>query len=124
MPALFQGFKGFQGLSGQGVLSQGQMPPAQVDPSFDPSWYRADGSRKGRGFLGPLPTHDGRTATEISIGVGVDGKQMEIPSLVPTLSQEEIKHLLGGGAPTDAIVGKAIDHARMRMRQGLPVFSE
>jgi hypothetical protein len=92
--------------------------PAQNDPSM----YRADGSRKGAGFLGPLKFKDGRTSTELSIGANFDGAQREIPSLVPTLSQDEINHLLGGGAPTPSIVQKAVDHARMRMQQGLPVF--
>ncbi len=89
-------------------------------PPVDPSWYRSDGTRKGKGFLGPIPTPDGKTATEISIDV--DG--MHIPTLVPGLSLEEITHLIGGGRPTDEIVRKAVDHAKMRMKSGLPVFSE
>lgn len=93
-------------------------------PGNDPSWYRPDGTKKGQGFLGMLPFHDGRTSSELSIGVNLNGKEMQIPSLVPTLSQQEIQHLLSGGLITDAIAQKAVDHARMRMQQGLPVFAE
>ena len=40
---------------------------------------------------GLLPFHDGRTSSELSIGVNIGGKEMEIPSLVPTLSPDEIR---------------------------------
>lgn len=90
---------------------------------------RQDGTRKGQGFLGPLRFHDGRTSTELSVGVNLDGKDMEIPTLVPTLSPNEIQHLLRGGTldkgnpVADSIVQKAMDHARMRMQGKLPVFA-
>lgn len=92
-------------------------------PGTDPSWKRSDGSQKGMGFLGPLKFKDGSTSTELSIGVNLDGTEQEIPSLVPTLNQAEIAHMLGGNAPTDAIVNKAIEHARMRLKAGKPVFA-
>lgn len=101
-----------------------RMPPAIQDPSVDPSWYRQSGQRKGSGFLGELLGKDGRTSTELSVGVDFGHGQMDIPSLVPGLSPQEIQHLLGGGDPTDAIMQKAVNHARMRMQQGLPVFKE
>lgn len=102
------------------------MPPAAQDPQVDPSWYRKDGSRKGAGFLGPLQYKGpgGGTSTELSIGVNLGGKEMEIPSLVPTLSPQEINQLLRGGMMSDVIVQKAVEHARQRMQQGLPVFKE
>lgn len=100
------------------------MPGAVQDQSVDPSWYRSSGQRKGNGFLGALTRPDGNVSSELSVGVNFDGKEMEIPSMVPTLTQQEIKHLLGGGEMTDAIVQKAVDHARMRMQHGLPVFAE
>lgn len=109
----------------------GALPPATVNQNMlarlqnntpDASWYREDGSKKGHGFLGMLPFHDGRTSSELSVGVNINGKQMDIPSLVPTLSPQEIMHLLRGGQMTDSIVQKAVDHARMRMGKGLSVF--
>lgn len=98
------------------------MPPAVQDAAVDPSWYRASGQRKGSGFLGSLTRPDGKVSSELSIGVNLDGKEMEIPSMVPTLTPDEVKHLLNGGEMTPQIVDKAVSHARMRMGQGLPVF--
>lgn len=85
----------------------------------DPSWFRADGSAKGSGFLGMLPYHDGRASSEISIGV--DGREM--PSIVPTLDAAEVNHLLMGGRPTPEIVRKAAAHAEMRANQGQSAFA-
>ena len=85
---------------------------------------RRDGTKKGTGFLGILERPDGRVSTELSIGVQMDGKEIEIPSLVPTLSQEEVDSLLAGGEITEDIARKAIDFARKRMRAGKSPFLE
>lgn len=84
---------------------------------------RNDGTKKGSGFFGELKRPDGGFSTEISIGVDFDGKEREIPSLVPTLTRKEISHLLSGGRPTEEIVRKAVDHARLRIGQGKDVFA-
>lgn len=83
---------------------------------------RSDGTKKGPGFMGSLKRPDGDISTELSIGVNIDGQEMEIPTLVPTLSKPEINHLLRGGEPTGAIVDKAVDHARKRLRLGQSAF--
>lgn len=85
---------------------------------------RADGSEKGEGFLGELKRPDGDVSTELSIGVNIGNKEMDIPMLVPTLSKEEVKHLLDGGRPTDAIVQKAVQHAKTRMAAGQSPFAQ
>jgi len=85
---------------------------------------RTDGTPKGKGFFGELKRPDGRVSTELSIGVEFDGKEMEIPALVPTLSQSEIDYLLGGGKPTRAIVQKAVDHAKKRIAEGKSPYAE
>lgn len=94
---------------------------------YDAQGYgaRADGSQKGTGWLGELKMKDGSgaVATEISISVEIDGREVEIPTLVPTLSQSEIDHLLNGGDPTDAIVDKAVSHARKRLAVGASPFA-
>jgi len=95
-------------------------------PAPDPNDYgygkRNDGTYKGPGFLGPLKRPDGDVSTELSVGVNLDGKEVEIPALVPGLSKEEIDHLLNDGEPTDAIVSKAVEHARKRMKEGRSPF--
>ena len=85
---------------------------------------RADKTQKGNGFFGPLERPDGKISTELSIGVNIDGKDIEIPTLVPTLDQEEIDYLLGGGKPTETIINKAVEHARGRIKSGKSPFAE
>ena len=129
------------------VPSTGQEKPLESEStlqssgSAEPSWatslsqvkkpdVRPDGSKKGMGFLGPLPTKDGRVATEMSIGVEIDGKETLIPTLIPTLSKEEREWILGGGDLSkvgdpiaDAIAGKAVEHAKDRMSKGQSPFA-
>lgn len=95
----------------------------QFFPPEPDDTLRPDGTKKGKGFLGPLPAAGGKTSTEISIGVNFDGKETEIPTLVPTLDKKQIAHLLEGGKPTPGIIKKAVEHARMRMASGKPVFA-
>jgi len=89
---------------------------------------RPDGTQKGDGFLGPLQLPGGGVATEYSIGVGFDGKEMDIPTLVPTLTDKELEAMVNDiipnqKMPPEAIIRKAVEHARDRMAQGLPVFA-
>ena len=93
----------------------------------DVKGLRRDGSRKGKkGFLGNLPRLDNPNSfsNEISIEIDIDGELLLIPSLVPTLTKDEINHLLSGGEPTDEILNKAVEHARGRLKQGLSPFAD
>ena len=85
---------------------------------------RPDGTKKGDGFLGPLKAKDGSTMTEFSVGVNIGGVEMDIPTFVPTLTRTELNSMLNGKAPSDAIVQKAVDHARQRIEQGLSPFAQ
>ncbi len=87
---------------------------------------RADGTKKGSGFLGPQKTSDGKTATEISVGVNIDGKEVDIPTMVPTLPQAKIDYLLNGGDPRKdpEIMKLAIDHAGQRIASGKSPFAD
>ena len=78
--------------------------------------------KKGPGFLGTLKRPNGKVSTEISIGVSINGKETEIPTLVPTLTPGEIDLLLSGAKPTDGIIGKAVEHAMDRMSRKLSPF--
>ena len=99
-------------------------------PGTTPDWKRADGSQKGMGFLGPLKFHDGRTSTEVSVGVQIGGKEIEIPALVPTLTPSEIDYILKGGSlkkdagpVANEIVRKAQQHAEERLAAGKSPFA-
>jgi|TARA_B110000444_G_scaffold260900_1_gene309831 hypothetical protein len=106
--------------------------PVAKDASGDPTMNRSDGSKKSaQGYLGPVKNSvTGGTMTEVSIGVEIDGKEMEIPAMVPTLTQEEINTLskmeLEGNAKNipASIKQKAEAHARQRIAEGKSVFYE
>ena len=56
--------------------------------------------------MGQIIRDDGSVMTEYSIGVEIDGKEVEIPSLVPTLTADEIEFLRT--KPDDIKIPKAI----------------
>jgi len=93
----------------------------------DPDTTRPDGTRKGSGWLGPYKTASGSDVTEYSIGVDIDGKQMDIPTMVPGLTDAEIKQVLTAAEydsfPNEAIVAKAVAHARKMIAEGKDVFA-
>lgn len=101
---------------------------AYTDPT---KWdKRADGSQKGNGWLGLLRRPDGGVSSEISIGVDLNGKEQDIPLLVPTLTRPEVDKLLT--IKTDenfnqnlpaSIKQKAIDFARKRIGAGKSPFA-
>ena len=58
---------------------------------------RADGSTKSsQGYLGAFPDKYGKMMTEQTIGVEIDGKEVQMPAIVPTTTPDEIE-LLGSG---------------------------
>jgi hypothetical protein len=87
---------------------------------------RPDGSLKGAGWLGSMGRPDGRSATEITAGVNLDGKETNIPLMVPGLSNDELSYLLSASPESPdfykqmpgTILPKAIAHARSRMAEG------
>jgi hypothetical protein len=110
------------------LLQSGRMVEGKLDDTM-----RNDGvTRKGNGYLGVLRTSDGKDVTEIttsSSDVKVNGKEIDFPTLVPTLSKEEVDLLLNDILPNDKplptpILKKAIDHARKRIKEGKNVFAE
>ena len=93
-------------------------------PSNGKYGARTDGTSKGDGWLGPLPTRDGQTMTELSMEMEMDGKSVLLPLLVPTLTQEEVEYLASGARPTKGIVEKAVSHAKGRMGEGKSPFKD
>jgi soluble lytic murein transglycosylase len=102
--------------------------PIETDGSQNNTYYgmRPDGTPKGSGYLGELKRPDGGVMTEYSIGVTIKGKDMDVPTIVPTLSEDEKKVLLSsqpGDKIPDSIVQKAVDHANSRLSQGKSVWA-
>lgn len=84
---------------------------------------REDGTPKGIGYFGEIARSDDPEmfSTELSVTVGLRdaaGNDRLIPLIVPTLTAEEIAHLVDGGSPTREIVKKAYDHAKERLKMG------
>lgn len=96
---------------------------------------RTDGTPKGAGFFGELPRRDDPTSFsgELSAEVTIGGKPLLFPLLVPTLTREEIDHLLStskadlhdpGAQKIEAgIYEKAIQHAVGRIQTGKSPFA-
>lgn len=111
---------------------QGIAPQPAAPTDYDRSQWesRPDGSEKGTGFLGVYKRPDGNVSTEISVGVPVDGKEMDIPTMVPGLTKQELNWLLT--TPVDKIAKelpasirhKAIEHAKARIAAGLSPFKQ
>jgi GH24 family phage-related lysozyme (muramidase) len=102
-----------QGIFDQNMAAIVQQRAAEQDR------FGGKGDLKSDGFFGPLPTADGQTATEYSIGV--DGR--EIPSLVPGLSRNQIDAATGfGDGISPEMTRIANQHAIQRELQGQSPF--
>src|SRR5258708_29722986 len=99
-------------------------------PIIDPTQFdlREDKTSKGEGFFGSLLRPDGSgVMSEDSVGVPINGKEMDIPTFVPTLTAEEVNLLLSlpeGQQPPQSIIQKAAQFAQQRVAAGKPVFAE
>jgi len=90
---------------------------------------RNDGKTyKGTGWLGELKLPNGGVATEYTIGVNFDGKEIDIPTLVPTLTKAQQELMVNDIIPNNKpvpndIVKAAVDFAKMRLANGQSVFA-
>ena len=67
------------------------------DTLIDSGLYRSDGSLKGPGYFGELEMPNGKRLSEVSMYTEVPGYgEVEIPSVVPTLTRKELDWLLEG----------------------------
>ena len=93
---------------------------------------RPDGSKKGMGWLGEIQLANGGIATEYTVqsdAVQQGGRRIDFPTLVPTLSAEEIVILKddiipNGKAVPEPIMQKAIKHANEQISKNRSVFAE
>ena len=89
---------------------------------------REDGTEKGDGFFGPLKMKDGsgKVMSELSISTEINGKEVLMPSMVPTLTKKEVDYLLSGGNPLKdkSIMDKAVEHMKKRRAEGKSPFAD
>ncbi len=83
---------------------------------------------KGMGFFGMVPSNAGgggvgASSSELSSSFEQGGQTIEHPLMVPTLTADELKHLLSGAEPTPAIYDKAEKFALDRIKQGKSPFA-
>ena len=96
---------------------------------------RPDNTVKGMGFLGASPRLDNPkdSSTELSIGIDWGSGEKLIPTMVPTLDDNELKYLLS--TPADklnsvnpelnkSITRKAVEFAKERESKKLPFFAQ
>jgi hypothetical protein len=101
--------------------------PNDRDRRWNPDTQKMDGPPKGWGFFGPLARTDGATMSEYSIDSDINGKRVSYPSLVPTLTKDEVRAVLSskdGQKLPDSVYQKAEDWARTRIAQGKSPFAE
>lgn len=101
--------------------------PANSPDANTATWgKRRDGSEKGMGFLGLLKNARGGVSSELAVTVNLDGKDIDIPTLVPTLTRQEVETMLnlpqGQPVPRE-IIDKAVEFARPRVAAGKSPFA-
>lgn len=95
-----------------------------------PFGLRPDGTSKGTGYLGVLNLPNGDVATEYSMqsdAVKVNGQRIDFPTLIPTLTKDEVSlmvnDIIPNGKPVpDDVAQKAVDFALKRISEGKNVF--
>ena len=114
-------------------VSKWRDKPFVANPK-DPSNWRLDPttgkpiSLKGPGWLGALKV-PGKpdTATEYSVGIEINGKEVDVPSLVPTLTTQEVQQTLEAASkgimPPDSVIRKATEFAAQRIAAGKSPFA-
>jgi hypothetical protein len=78
---------------------------------------------KGLGYFGPLPSIDAEGKPSQSTELAGEMEGIHFPLIVPTLSKDELDHLLAGKPATDTIWKKAYEHAVMRGRGAKSPFA-
>ena len=81
------------------------------------------GTVKGKGYFGEVPSNQGGAMTELSSAYEQDGKLISNPLIVPTLTKQELDLLKSGQEPTPQIIKKAQDYAQKRMGLGQSTFA-
>ena len=94
---------------------------------------RIDGTKKGAGWQGEIPTADGGVMTEKSIGVQIGGKEVLVPAITPNTTEAQKNYLASGanliadsqaGKPiAKQIINDAVAHATPLIQQGKSPFA-
>ena len=120
MPNLFDNF-----------MASMKRKPIVLQPIRNNYGKRPDGSDKGDGWLGAIDLGGGNVATEYTMQsdkVRVGGEQIDFPTLVPTLTPDEVNIMkdviLNKKDIPEPIIQKAIKHANKQINAGKSVFMQ
>lgn len=94
---------------------------------FNPATGKMDGAQKQAGWRGVLPDGNGGVMTEVGVGTKINGKEVEIPLIVPESTEEDLKRIakIANGKLTDIpddLMEKAIAFAQKRIAAGKSPF--
>jgi hypothetical protein len=112
-----------EGFPGASPRARAMARRVKVTEAERASWgKRPSGEPKDEGYFGPLTTKSGKTMTELTASSRIAGQETEYPLIVPTLTREELEHLLYEKTPTKEIERKAKEWAINRIGEGLSPF--
>lgn len=81
---------------------------------------------KSTGWLGPSTNALGQNVSEYGFTAPIDGREVEVPSIVPGLTGDQLRAVLaasaGHGPPPRDVMDAAYEHARGRIGAGLSPF--
>ena len=94
---------------------------------FNPKTGKMDGDQKQAGWRGVLPDGKGGVMTEVSVGTQLNGKEVQIPLIVPDSTEEDLKRIaqIANGELTeipDDLMEKAVAFAQKRIAEGKSPF--
>ena len=94
---------------------------------FNPKTGKMDGDQKQAGWRGVLPDGKGGVMTEVSVGAKINGKEVQIPLIVPDSTEEDLKRIaqIANGELTeipDDLMEKAVAFAQKRIAEGKSTF--
>lgn len=106
-----------------GLLLSNKLSGLSEPRYLEDSQKITEGSFKGKGYFGAIPTKDGSMMTEYSSAFDIDGKTISYPLIVPTLTADELNLLRITGETTPEIEKKAQQFAMERLAQGKSPFA-
>ena len=94
---------------------------------FNPATGKMDGAQKQAGWRGILPDGNGGVMTEVSVGTQINGKEVQIPLIVPESTEADLKRIaqIANGELTDIpddLMEKAVSFAQKRIAAGKSPF--
>lgn len=94
---------------------------------FNPATGKMDGEQKQAGWRGVLSDGRGGVMTEVSVGTQINGKEVQIPLIVPESTEDDLKRIaqIANGELTeipDDLMEKAVAFAKKRIAEGKSPF--